>query len=323
MIKKLVIATRQSPLALWQAEHVKARLEALHPGLVVELLGMVTQGDKMLDSPLAKIGGKGLFVKELERAMLDGRADIAVHSMKDVPMELPEGLALEVICEREEPWDCLISKAGDSIEALPKGAVVGTCSLRRQCQLRNARPDLEVKDLRGNINTRLAKFEAGEYDAIILAAAGMMRMGFGDKITALLSKEASLPAVGQGALGIECRAEDSAVHQLIAPLNCQLAQCRVTAERAMNYRLMGGCQVPIAGYAEYVASEEGASQMLLQGLVGSVDGGTLYRAAAALTLSADHEENLKAAHQVGCTVAQSLLAQGAESILSALRAGTS
>jgi hydroxymethylbilane synthase len=299
------IATRKSPLALWQAEHVAAELRRLHPGLAVELMGMSTQGDKILDTPLAKIGGKGLFVKELEQGMLEGRADIAVHSMKDVPVELPEGLHLAVIMEREDPRDAFVSDSYDDLESLPDGAVVGTASLRRQCQIRERRPDLRIEVLRGNINTRLKKLDDGNYDAIILAASGMKRMGFGERIRAILPPEQSLPAIGQGALGIECRADDARVNALIAPLNHPGSATRVRCERALNAELQGGCQVPIAGYAEL---QDG--QVHLRALVGEPDGTRVIRAEG--RAAAAESEPL------GVAVARELLANGAEPILAAL-----
>ncbi|MGL5949018.1 MAG: hydroxymethylbilane synthase [Aeromonas sp.] len=306
MAARLVkIATRKSPLALWQAYFVKAQLEAHHPDLAVELVPMSTQGDKILDTPLAKVGGKGLFVKELEQALLDGRADIAVHSMKDVPMDFPAGLGLHTICEREDPRDALVSNQFASIEALPQGAVVGTSSLRRQCQLRAARPDLVIKDLRGNVNTRLAKLDAGEYDAIILAAAGLKRLAMSDRIRALIAPEYSLPANGQGAVGIECRLDDSAVHALLAPLEHAPTRARVVCERAMNRALQGGCQVPIGAYA--VIENE---QLWLRGLVGSVDGEHILRAEGRAAC-AD-------AQALGECIAAQLLSQGADKILAAV-----
>ncbi len=263
----LKIATRKSALALWQAEFVKARLEQLHEGLQVELVPLVSRGDKILDVPLAKVGGKGLFVKELEHALLAGDADIAVHSMKDVPMEFPAGLGLEVVCEREDPRDAFISNTFASLDDLPEGSVVGTSSLRRQCQLLAARPDLEIRFLRGNVNTRLAKLDAGDYDAIILAAAGMIRLEMPERIRSFLSPEQSLPAGGQGAVGIECRSDDEATKALLAPLMDLVTWQQVSAERAMNRRLEGGCQVPIACYAIHQGD-----QLWLRGLVGSPDG---------------------------------------------------
>lgn len=305
MTDLLRIATRKSPLALWQAEHVRARLEALHPGLVVELVTFTTQGDKILDTPLAKIGGKGLFVKELEVALLDGRADIAVHSMKDVPMEFPEGLGLVAIGEREDPTDAFVSARHASLDALPAGAVVGTSSLRRQCQLRHRRPDLVIRDLRGNVNTRLAKLDAGDYDALILASAGLKRLGFHDRIRATMAPELSLPAVGQGALGIEARLGDARVAALVAPLNHADTHARVSAERAMNRRLQGGCQVPIAGYATL-----DGDTLLLRGLVGSVDGSEVLQDAVSGPVAE--------AEALGIALAERLLAAGAGRILQAV-----
>lgn len=305
MMNTLKIATRQSPLALWQAEHIRARLEALHAGLNVELVTFVTQGDKILDTPLAKIGGKGLFVKELEAALMDGRADLAVHSMKDVPMELPEGLSLAVICEREDPLDAFVSNSYASFQDLPQGAKVGTSSLRRKCQILKARPDLEIIDLRGNVGTRLSKLDAGQYDAIILASAGLKRLGLSERIRHTLAPEVSLPAVGQGALGLECRSDDQAVLELILPLMDDKTNVCVRAERAFNAYLEGGCQVPIAGYATL---QDG--QLSMEGRVGSVDGQTLLSA----QLSAPPEQ----AEQLGEQLAQNLLAQGAGELLKAL-----
>src|SRR5512139_2287512 len=243
------IATRKSQLALWQAEHVRERLLSVHPGLRVELLPLSTQGDRILDVPLAKIGGKGLFVKELETAMLEGRADLAVHSMKDVPMDFPPELGLGAILAREDPHDAFVSNAYARLDDLPDGARVGTSSLRRQCQLRARRPDLRILDLRGNVNTRLRKLDEGEYDAIVLASAGLLRLGMGERIRARIPATDSLPAVGQGAIGVEIRNDDAGLRALLAPLHdADCADC-VSAERAMNRALQGGCQVPIAGFA--------------------------------------------------------------------------
>ncbi|MFC3681922.1 hydroxymethylbilane synthase [Bacterioplanoides pacificum] len=301
-VKTLRIATRKSPLAMWQAEHIKARLEALHNGLQIELVTFTTKGDKILDTPLAKIGGKGLFVKELETAMLNGDADIAVHSMKDVPMEFPEGLELGVICERENPFDAFVSNQYQSLDELPQGAVLGTSSLRRQCQAQQLRPDLEVKSLRGNVQTRLGKLDNGEFDAIILAAAGLLRMEMDDRIASFIPAEQSLPAGGQGALGIEWRANDEAVHNLIKPLaDADTAAC-VTAERALNRRLQGGCQVPIAAYATL-----DGEQLNLRGLVGSVDGQQM--------LTTDQSGHRDDAEAIGIRAAEHLLQQGAGKIL--------
>ncbi|GKR02912.1 MULTISPECIES: hydroxymethylbilane synthase [Aeromonas] len=300
--RTLKIATRKSPLALWQANFVKDRLEALHPDLQVELVPMSTQGDKILDTPLAKVGGKGLFVKELETAMLEGRADIAVHSMKDVPVEFPDGLGLHTICEREDPRDAFVSNHFNQIGELPQGAVVGTSSLRRQCQLRAARPDLVIRDLRGNVNTRLAKLDAGEYDAIILAAAGLKRLEMAHRIAAFIEPEQSLPANGQGAVGIECRLDDHELHALLAPLEHPETRIRVLTERAMNRALQGGCQVPIGAYA-LVQGEE----VWLRGLVGSPDGSRVIRD--------EIRGPLAEGEALGHTLAQRLLAAGADVIL--------
>ncbi|AUT42350.1 hydroxymethylbilane synthase [Aeromonas sp. ASNIH5] len=300
--RTLKIATRKSPLALWQANFVKDRLEALHPDLQVELVPMSTQGDKILDTPLAKVGGKGLFVKELETAMLEGRADIAVHSMKDVPVEFPDGLGLHTICEREDPRDAFVSNHFNQIDELPQGAVVGTSSLRRQCQLRAARPDLVIRDLRGNVNTRLAKLDAGEYDAIILAAAGLKRLEMAHRIAAFIEPEQSLPANGQGAVGIECRLDDHELHALLAPLEHPETRIRVLTERAMNRALQGGCQVPIGAYA-LVQGEE----VWLRGLVGSPDGSRVIRD--------EIRGPLAEGEALGHTLAQRLLAAGADVIL--------
>jgi len=305
MLREIRIATRQSALALWQADYVKARLEQAHPGLRVSLLPMTSRGDKLLDAPLAKIGGKGLFVKELENALLDGSADLAVHSMKDVPMEFPAGLGLYAICEREDPRDAFVSNRYARLADLPQGGVVGTSSLRRQAQLLALRPDLEIRFLRGNVNTRLAKLDADEYDAIILAAAGLIRLGFAERIRESLTVEDSLPAGGQGAVGIECRTEDAEVQALLEPLHHLDTERRVAAERALNRRLNGGCQVPIACYAV----QEGES-LWLRGLVGQPDGGLLLRAEARGPL--DDPAGL------GVAVAEDLLAQGAQGILDAV-----
>lgn len=296
------IATRQSPLALWQAQYVQQRLMAAHPGLRVELVPMVTKGDVILDTPLAKVGGKGLFVKELEQAMLENRADLAVHSMKDVPVDFPEGLGLVTICEREDPRDAFVSNRYASIDALPSGAVVGTSSLRRQCQLSARRPDLVIRSLRGNVGTRLAKLDAGDYDAIILAAAGLKRLGLEDRIRLALPAETSLPAVGQGAVGIECRLDDVQLIQLLQALNDEETAICVKAERAMNTRLEGGCQVPIGSFA---VLEEG--ELWLRGLVGSPDGSML--------VSGERRGPRAQAEQMGISLAEELLDRGARDIL--------
>lgn len=296
------IATRKSALALWQAEYVKAKLEHFHPGIQVELVPMTTKGDIILDTPLAKVGGKGLFVKELEVAMLENRADIAVHSMKDVPVEFPEGLGLEIICPREDPRDAFVSNNIASLAELPKGAVVGTSSLRRQCQIKALRPDLDIRDLRGNVNTRLKKLDNGEYDAIILAAAGLIRLEMPERIREYIAPEVMLPANGQGAVGIECRVDDAVIKTLLAPLGCEETRIRVLAERAMNRALEGGCQVPIGSYA--VLENE---QVYLRGLVGAVDGSVI--------LTSEVRGNMSEAEQLGDQLAENLLAKGADKIL--------
>ena len=298
----LTIATRKSALALWQAEHIKARLESLHPGLQVKLLPMSTRGDVILDTPLAKIGGKGLFVKELEVAMLEGHADIAVHSMKDVPVEFPEGLELAVICEREDPRDAFVSNDYATLADMPAGSIVGTCSLRRRCQIAEQFPQLVIKDLRGNVQTRLRKLDEGEFGAIILAASGLKRLELADRIRYLLSPEESLPANGQGALGIECRSDDARVKQLLQPLEDPATRTCVNAERAMNRRLQGGCQVPIGAYAEL---KDG--QVYLRGLVGDPDGARVLRDEVSGPASA--------AETLGINLAEQLLAAGAGEIL--------
>jgi len=302
-MSKLVIATRESPLALWQAHFVAGELEKLYPDLEVELLGMTSRGDQILETPLYKVGGKGLFVKELETALLDGRADIAVHSMKDVPMELPSGLELGVICEREDPRDALVGVS--SLDELPQGARLGTSSLRRSCQIKRSRPDLDIGFLRGNVNTRLAKLDAGEFDAIVLATAGLVRLGFNERIGASIDPEISLPAGGQGAVGIEYRSNDTRTAELLAPLQHDLTAVCVRAERACVRTLDGGCDVPIASYA--VTEADG---MWLRARVGSPDGHTLLFAEGR---GSDPEV-------LGADVARQLLAQGADDILAAVRA---
>ncbi|GAA5524307.1 porphobilinogen deaminase [Microbulbifer aestuariivivens] len=303
-ISRIRIATRESALALWQAEFVRAELEKHHPQLKVELLPLTSRGDQLLDIPLAKVGGKGLFVKELEKAMLEGRADIAVHSMKDVPMEFPEGLHLPVICEREDPRDAFVSNHFADIDALPQGAVVGTSSLRRQCQLLARRPDLQVKFLRGNVNTRLAKLDAGEYDAIILATAGLLRLEMRERIRDFLAPEILLPAGGQGAVGIECR-RDPELEALLRPLHHEHTSARLVAERALVRRLNGSCQVPIGGYAVL----EG-DQLWLRGLVGSPDGTRMIRA--------ERRGPASEGEAMGIALAEELLANGADRILAAV-----
>jgi len=268
----LKIATRKSPLALWQAEFVKSKLETIYPDLKVELVKMTTQGDQILNSPLSKIGGKSLFIKELEVGIMEGRADIAVHSMKDVPYELPQGFEIGAILERESPYDAFVSNDFNSIQDLPVGARLGSCSLRRIVQVKALRPDLEILDLRGNVNTRLKKLDDGEYDAIILACSGLARLGFDNRIKQDLSPDDSLPAVGQGALGIEIEANDHEISSLIKPLIHKKTQIEVSAERALNATLQGGCSVAIGAFA---TSEE--SKLTLSGMVGNVDSGEIIR----------------------------------------------
>lgn len=298
----LKIATRQSPLALWQANFIKNRLEDLYPQIKVKLISMVTKGDVILDTPLAKIGGKGLFVKELENALLEKCADIAVHSMKDVPMQFPKGLGLSVICKREDPRDAFVSNKYQSLDELPQGSIVGTSSLRRQCQLKQLRPDLDIRSLRGNVGTRLTKLDNGDYDAIILAAAGLIRLGMPNRITSFIETNQFLPAAGQGAVGIECRSDDAAVQALLAPLADPETTACVLAERAMNAHLQGGCQVPIGGYA---VLENG--HIYLRALVGALDGSKI--------IYAEGKNTLENAEILGVQIAEKLLAQGADRIL--------
>ena len=298
----LKIATRKSPLALWQAEHVAGALRARNPGLEVELVAMRTSGDRMLDAPLAKVGGKGLFVKELERALLDGRADVAVHSMKDVPVELPPGLHLPVVMARADPRDAFVSMRFGALDALPPGATVGTSSLRRKCQLAALRPDLRLEDLRGGVDTRLRRLDRGDFDAIVLAVSGLERGGHGARVTEALDVGTMLPAAGQGALGIECRRGDARVEALIAPLGCPRSSARVLAERAFNRRLEGGCQVPIAAYATLEGRE-----LSLRGLVASLDGARVLRAQV--------RGRTEDAEPLGAEAAAAVLEQGAGEIL--------
>lgn len=303
--ERIVIATRESRLALWQAEHVKARLEALYPACQVELLGMTTRGDQILDRPLAKVGGKGLFVKELETALLDGRADIAVHSMKDVPMEMAEPFALPCISAREVPLDAFVSNRYASLDDMPPGAVVGTSSLRRESQLHMSYPYLAVTSLRGNLDTRLRKLDEGQYDAIILAAAGLKRLGLGERIRAVLPSEVSLPAAGQGALGIECLAARPEVAAWLAPLNDPDTSACVRAERAVARALAGSCEVPLGAYAEMRAG-----RLWLRGFVALPDGSRMVRA--------EREGDPVDAEALGRALADDLRAQGAEAILAEL-----
>lgn len=303
MMKEILrIATRQSPLALWQANFVKTALEQRFPELSVELVTMVTKGDIILDTPLAKVGGKGLFVKELELALLENRADIAVHSMKDVPMEFPEGLGLAVICQREDPRDAFVSNQYRCLSELPEGAIVGTSSLRRQCQLMARYPHLKVKSLRGNVGTRLSKLDNGEYDAIILASAGLIRLGLKDRIRDFIAVEDSLPASGQGAVGIETRIGDERVLKYIESLNHPETAYCVKAERAMNARLQGGCQVPIGAFATLQMNT-----ISMNALVGSLDGKQIIRASGVASV--------EQAELLGVQIAEQLLSQGADKIL--------
>ncbi|MDF1555502.1 MAG: hydroxymethylbilane synthase [Deferrisomatales bacterium] len=302
MKKTLKIATRKSQLALWQANWIKSQIEERNPGLTVELVRIMTKGDKILDVPLSQVGGKGLFVKEIEDALLDGRADIAVHSMKDVPTGLPPGLHLAVITEREDPRDAWFSKDGVGFRDLPQGALVGTSSLRRQTQLKALRPDLRFEHLRGNVDTRLRKLEEGQYDAIVLAAAGVKRLGLADKVTEYLADDVTLPATGQGAVGIECRIQDPDTNALIAPLNHRPTWLAVTAERAFLATLEGGCQVPIAGYAQV-----DGDTLKLRGLVGSLDGETLIRGS--------REGGANDAQMIGQSLGEEILDRGGREIL--------
>lgn len=302
---KIVIASRESQLALWQARHIQSRLQELYPDTSVEILGMTTTGDQILDSPLARIGGKGLFVKELETALEDGRADLAVHSMKDVPMNLPAGFALAATGEREDPRDAFVSNHYPRLEDLPEGSVVGTSSLRRQSQLQARLPSLKVESLRGNLQTRLRKLDDGQYAAIILAAAGLKRLGLEHRITAYIEPEQSIPAVGQGALGIEIRADRDDMRSLLAPLNhAETAAC-VEAERAFSRALAGSCTVPLGAYATLQEA-----QLRMIGFLASVDGSDMLR--AEVCGSALHADAL------GRKLAAQLIALGAERILAGL-----
>ena len=302
---RLVIASRESALAMWQAEHIRDRLRALYPQTEVSILGMTTQGDQILDVSLSKIGGKGLFVKELETALEDGRADLAVHSLKDVPMNMPEGFVLAAIGEREDPHDAFVSNQYENLAALPTGSVVGTSSLRRESQLRARFPHLIVEPLRGNVQTRLRKLDEGQYAAIILAAAGLKRLGLGERIRNIISSEDSLPAVGQGALGIECRADRADVIAALQPLHHPDTAACVLAERAMSRALSGSCQVPLGGFAEV-----SGNKLRMRGFVATPDGARLIRA--------EHTGSMSDPEALGNAVAQDLLAQGAGEILAAL-----
>lgn len=307
-MKTLTIATRQSPLALWQANFVKAQLQHLYPQLDIRLLELVTKGDKILDTPLAKIGGKGLFVKELETALLSGEADIAVHSLKDVPMVLPEGLIIGAYLNRHSPFDAFVSNHFKSLDDLPNGATVGTSSLRRECQLRAYRPDLHIVSLRGNVGTRLSKLDNGDYDAIILAQSGLERLGLNDRIRHSISAKICLPAVGQGTLAIECR--DDHITDIITPLNHESSALQAIAERSMNHALEGGCQVPIAGFATLECNT-----LNLEGRVGSPDGSQLLQVINQINITDNAKQK---AAELGKMVAKELLAQGADKILKAI-----
>ncbi len=302
---KLVIASRESALAMWQAEHVRDQLLALYPKTNISILGMTTQGDQILNVTLSKIGGKGLFVKELETALEEGRADIAVHSLKDVPMHMPPGFMLCCIGKREDPRDAFVSNQHPNLEALPPGSVVGTSSLRRESQLRARFPHLKIEPLRGNVQTRLRKLDEGQYAAIILAAAGLKRLGLGERIRALISPEHSLPAVGQGALGIECRSDRPDLEALLRPLHDADTAACVLAERAMSRALAGSCQVPLGGFTEVKGGK-----LHMRGFVASPDGLRLIRA--------EQTGSMEAPEELGNAVAAALRAQGAEEILAAL-----
>ena len=299
--RRLTIATRESALAVWQAEHIRAQLSMRYPGTTVDLLGITTQGDRVLDRPLAMIGGKGLFIKELETALREGRADLAVHSLKDVPMDMPEGFALAAISAREDPRDALVSTDHESLSVLPAGTVVGTSSLRREAQLRERHPLLQVESLRGNVHTRLRKLDAGQYGAIILAAAGLKRLGLGTRIRALLDPHESLPAPGQGALAIECRSDRPDLMAVLAPLGDRATMLATTAERAFSRALGGSCQTPLAAYAEW---EE--DRLWLRGLVASRDGRDVVRGEQESAVT-----DVASARALGTSLADDFLARGA------------
>ena len=304
-MKTLKIATRNSPLALWQAEYVKKQLTEIHSDLEVELVSMQTEGDRFLDAPLVAVGGKGLFIKELEQALLNGDADIAVHSMKDVTIDLPDDLALPVIMERADTRDVFISNNYQQLEDVPDGSIIGTSSLRRQSQINALPSSFDIKDLRGNVGTRLRKLDDGEYDAIILAAAGIKRLGISERITQLIPASVILPAIGQGAIGIECRAGDTVVHELIAPLNDHDTSVCVQTERAFSRRLYGGCQLPIAGQATITGNE-----ISLTGLVARVDGSEVVKA--------KQKGGVADIDEIGITLAEILLERGGDEILKEL-----
>lgn len=307
MKKRIRIGTRKSQLALWQAYYVRDRLQAEHEDIDVEVVEILSEGDRTLDVPLSEVGGKGLFLKELEQSLLDNNTDIAVHSMKDVTVTLPEGLFIAAICPREDPRDAFVSNRYKTIEELPPGAVVGSCSLRRRCQVQSAFPHLEVRNLRGNVNTRLARLDSGDFDALILAVAGLLRLDFADRIAQRLEPELSLPAVGQGAVGIECREDDQNTIALLQPLIDGESTLRVAAERAANARLGGGCHVPVAVFAEV-----DGEQMRVRGRVGELDGSRI--------LSAERRGTPAEAVALGEAVADDLISQGALEILAAVYA---
>ncbi len=313
-MKTVRIGSRKSPLALWQANHVRDALLVAHRDIDIELVEIVTAGDKTLDVPLSQVGGKGLFLKELESALLDGQVDLAVHSMKDVTVTLPDGLHIPVLGRREDPRDAFVSNNFESLATLPAGAVVGTCSLRRQCQIRNRYPHLRLENLRGNVNTRLSRLDDGQYAAIILAVAGLKRLQLENRITHAISPSICLPAAGQGVIGIECRIDDCNVNQLIAPLNDSDTAIQVQAERAANQRLGGGCHAPIAVFAERLqqsdSHQQSSRQLTLRALVGTVDGSRILR--SEITSSASDPESL------GIAIADDLIAQGANDILAAI-----
>ncbi len=312
--QKLQIATRESALALWQAKYVANVLQEQYPQLEIALKGITTKGDKILDQPLAKIGGKGLFIKELETTLLNGTADLAVHSMKDMPAELIEGLCIGALCPRADPRDAFVSEHFNTLSELPEGAIIGTASLRRQSQLKHFRPDLKLHTLRGNVNTRLNKLIAGEFDAIVLSAAGLQRLELDHHIKSILSTEQCLPAVGQGAIAIEVRSQDTELKELIATLNDAHTEVCITAERAMNLRLQGSCQVPIAGYAQLKRNK-----LVLTGLVGSLDGTVLIKTQQSAQLAAPtSKQSLAIAKQVGENAAQDLINKGAKPLLAAV-----
>ena len=302
---RIRIATRESQLALWQANEVARLLVAHHPGIDVDIIGMTTEGDRFLQASLASAGGKGLFVKELEQCLLDDQADIAVHSMKDVPFELPASLEIHAILQREDPRDAFVSNAYSSLEELPDHAVVGTSSTRRECQLRALRPDLNIRPLRGNVNTRLRKLDDGEYDAIILASAGLKRLGFEDRIAQFIDIETSLPAIGQGAIGIECRDNDTTTRELLAPLHHAATALSVITERGVSTALSANCHLPIAAHAQQTAET-----ITLQALVGTPDGSKMLRASA----TGQHDDAI----HITQNVINALMDQGATELIQSL-----